>query len=278
MAQLLDGKLVRNEIAQALIVEIQTLARKPHMAILEVGTRPDSEAYIKQKKIFAEKIGVEISHKHFEETVTEKELLSEIHACNTNPEIDGIILQIPLPKHLNKLTLIEAVDPRKDVDGLTSTNTKLLYDNSKDGLMPATTRGILTLLKYYKIKVKGKRVLMVGRSALVGKPTAIAFLNQHATVTVAHRHSKNLVKLCNEADIIVVAVGKPGLITKEHVKAGQVVIDVGITSVEGRLVGDVVFSDVEPIVAALTPVPGGVGPMTVASLFQNVLQAYHITT
>ena len=230
---------------------------------------------------------------------------SQLSILNSQFDVTGIIVQLPIPIHLDKDAIIDAIDPKKDVDGLTSTNLKLLWENKSEGYLPATTKGILTLCDFYKIPTGAKKVVVVGRSFLVGKPTALAFLNHDATVTVCHKETRNLKAETRNADILVVAVGKPNLITKDHVKPGQVVIDVGINVVNGqhprgeiktkpgehpggekglskpetepsnrRIVGDVDFDNVSKIVQAITPVPGGIGPMTVASLFENLLEAY----
>jgi methylenetetrahydrofolate dehydrogenase (NADP+)/methenyltetrahydrofolate cyclohydrolase len=231
-------------------------------------------------------IGAEVIHQVFEMTINERELLAIIDEYNNNPDVQGIIVQIPLPKHLRKEHILEAIHPDKDVDGLTSRNIKALFDASNDlehkvrtGHIPATARGIITLLEHYHSDIEGRRVVIVGRSNIVGKPTALAFLQRNATVTLAHKHTKNLAALTRQAEILVVAIGNAEFITKEYVSPGQVVIDVGINrSAEGKIVGDVKFDEVEPIVKAITPVPGGVGPMTVISLFQNLIDAYTIRT
>jgi methylenetetrahydrofolate dehydrogenase (NADP+)/methenyltetrahydrofolate cyclohydrolase len=284
MARILQGKEVRDALALALRQKVSKLEEKPTLAIFQVGDRADSTAYIKQKKTFGENIGARVIHRHYPESVTQAELLKDIGNDNEDGNIHGIIIQMPLPEHLHKEELIEAVYPKKDVDGLTATNTKRLYDN-KPGLVPATARGILMLLDHYNISVEGKRVTIIGRSNLVGKPTALALLNRNATILIAHSKTPDLKTVCKRADILIAALGKPEFITKDFVSAGQVIIDVGINSVAGekfdeeiptkrKIVGDVNFKEVEPIVAAISPVPGGVGPMTVASLFENLLEAY----
>lgn len=271
---LLDGKIARNSLASELKKMISNLPIKPKLAIIQVGDRKESNTYITQKKIFAEKIGAEVNHIKFLENVSEDEVCVEIQKLNKDNSVHGIVVQLPLPLDLDKNIIIQNIDPLKDVDGLTSVNTKLLWSNER-GHIPATARGILTLLDYYKIPIKGKKVVVVGRSELVGKPVAMALLNRDATVTVCHLETENIKLETQRADILVVAAGDPEFITKDFVKEGQVVVDVGISVLQDkRLVGDVKFDDVKGIVSAISPVPGGVGPMTVLSLFQNLLDAY----
>jgi methylenetetrahydrofolate dehydrogenase (NADP+)/methenyltetrahydrofolate cyclohydrolase len=262
MTHILDGRKVRGEVVKTLRSKIKTLEDKPTLAIFQVGDKADSTAYIKQKKIFANEIGARVIHRHYSESVTQTELLRDIAKDNKNKEIHGILIQTPLPKHLEKDELIQAVDSKKDVDGL------------KGGFIPATARGIMTMCDYYDIQIQGKKVTVIGKSALVGKPVAAAFLNRGAIVTVCDKQTGDLVPHTKRADIIVVAAGQPKLIGAKHVSPGQIIIDVGISQTKRKIVGDVNFKDVEPIVAAISPVPGGVGPMTVASLFENLLEAY----
>lgn len=290
MAQILDGKALRDEIAQQLKAEIEKLDQKPELVIFQVGDVAESNTYIEQKIKFGEKIGAIVTHTKLPADVMQAELKKQIQLANENASVTGIIVQLPIPDSLKKDEIIEAIDPKKDVDGQTARNIKLLVENEA-GFVPATTKGILTLLEHYKIPIAGKHAVVVGRSTLVGKPTALAFLNADATVTIAHRKTQDLAAVCKNADILVCAVGKVNLITKEHVKAGQVIVDVGINVIESKieassqkpelettrkLVGDVDFEGVKDIVAAISPVPGGAGPMTVASLFQNLLDAYKL--
>lgn len=276
MTLILNGKEVRDVLMKELSETIQTFETVPTLVIIQVGDRADSTSYINQKKIFAEKIGAKVIHKHYTDPVSQEEVLEDIKHFNKDIHIHGIIVQIPLPSTLNKDILIEAINPAKDVDGLTTTNANYLLENSPKAIVPATTRGILSLLKYYNIPVEGKTVTVVGRSNLVGKPTAIALSNKKAFVTVAHSLTENLKSVCVQSEILIVAIGDPLFITKEYVKPGQVVIDVGINTLNSKLVGDVAFEEVKDIVTAITPVPGGVGPMTVLSLFQNLVDAYSV--
>lgn len=281
MALILDGKKVRDEIAHTLKGKIAEKTKegfvKPCLAIIQIGNNKESEAYIHNKKVFGAKVGAEVIHVHLPEIVTEDEVRKEIQSLNDDDSVHGIIIQLPLPKHIHKENLIESVMPKKDVDGLCAVNVKGLWIHNKDTVIPATTRGVFTLLAHYGIEIAGKHVVVIGRSTLVGKPTALTFLNNNATVTVCHSETKNLEYHTLEADIIVTAVGRPRLLTELHVKPHQVIIDVGITIEdipERRSVGDVAYEEVSKIVYALSPVPGGVGPMTVASLFENLFDAY----
>jgi methylenetetrahydrofolate dehydrogenase (NADP+)/methenyltetrahydrofolate cyclohydrolase len=283
MTQILDGKLVRDKIAQELSEQISKLDPKPKLAIFQLGDVPESNTYISQKIKFGEKIGAIVEHLKLPESTSQDELIKKIQNLNSDSSVHGIIVQLPIPQNLDREAVIESVDPKKDVDGQTSRNIKLLIEG-QDTFIPATTKGILTLLDHYSIDPAGKHVVVVGRSTLVGKPTALAFLNRDATITVCHKKTGNLAAVTKTADILVVAVGKINLITADHVTKNQVIIDVGINVVEGqkledeipkrKLVGDVDFENVSKIVKAISPVPGGAGPMTVASLFQNLLQAY----
>ena len=273
---------------------LSDLRSPPKLIIIQVGDLAESNAYIRQKILFGQKIGAIVDHQKLPENISQKNLQTTISKLNTDPSVTGIIVQMPIPASLDKDTIIDSITPQKDVDGLTSVNLKLLWENRSEGHIPATTKGILTLLDYYKIPIAAKKVVVVGRSFLVGKPTALAFLNRDATVTICHKETRNLKLETKNADILVVAVGKTNLITKDHVSADQVIVDVGINAINNRqttndkrlttkpeselssrkLVGDVDFENVSKIVAAITPVPGGVGPMTVASLFENLLAAY----
>lgn len=294
MAQILDGKIVRDEIAQKLKEEIGKLETKPKLVIIQVGDNPESNAYIGQKIKFGEKIGALTDLVKFPENTTQSELESKISELNADNSVHGIIIQIPIPNHLDKDKLIDLINWRKDVDGLSAICLKLLSEGNPAGYIPATTKGVMTLLDHYKIPLTGKKVVIIGRSFLVGKPTALAMLNQDATVTICHSKTKDLKTETKNADILIVAIGKPNLIGKEHVSPNQVVIDVGINVIEPKatplrqtttelrpgleparkLIGDVNFDEVSKTVSAITPVPGGVGPMTVASLFENLLDAY----
>lgn len=288
---ILDGKKVRDEIKARLKKEIDSRGEaspKPTLAILQVGENPESTRYIEQKKIFGAEIGAVVSHIKFPEDVTQVEIIEKIKTLNADAATHGIIVQIPIPKHLDKDTIIDTIDPRKDVDGLTAANVKKLWANDESGLIPATALGVVTLLDFYRITLARRRVAVVGRSELVGKPLFLALTNRDATVTLCHSKTENLAEITKQADIIVVATGKPHFITKDYVSPNQVVVDVGINLITGtkfeeeipdkKLVGDVHFEEVKDIVSAISPVPGGVGPLTVASLFENLLKSFIIST
>ncbi len=294
MAQILDGKIVRDSILNNLKSQISNLKSKPKLVIIQVGDNPESNTYIGQKIKFGEKIGAIAELKKFPADISQESLTSNLLTLNSDPAVHGIIIQIPIPKHLDQDKLIDLINWRKDIDGLSAISLKLLSEGNPAGYIPATTKGVLTLLDHYKIPITGKKVVIIGRSFLVGKPTALAMLNRDATVTICHSKTENLGKETKNADILIVAIGKPNFIGREHVSKNQVVIDVGINVIEKgqalsqaetkekdltlikprTLVGDVNFDEVSKIVSAITPVPGGVGPMTVASLFENLLEAH----
>jgi methylenetetrahydrofolate dehydrogenase (NADP+)/methenyltetrahydrofolate cyclohydrolase len=284
MTLLLNGKIVRDEIAARLKEKVASFKEKPVLAIIQIGEVEESSAYITQKKKFADEIGATVRHIKLPLEIAQDEVIQQIELLNIEKGLHGIILQLPVPATLNAGEIIERIEPLKDVDGLTATNMKLLAQNNPKGFVPATTKGVMALLEYYKIPLEGKKVLMIGRSMLVGKPTALALLNKNATVKVAHSKTVDLMKETQEADVIIVAIGKPRFIGADFVKAGQVIVDVGINldkvglkeeiGSQIRLVGDVDFDAVKDIVQAISPVPGGVGAMTVASLFENLAEAY----
>ncbi len=260
MIKILDGRVVRDQIRHTLAKQISKLKTKPALVIIQVGEDAASSAYVAQKVKFGEAIGANVGLLQYPPGVTAAKLIGDIQNLNQDPGVQGIIVQLPLPVKIESQKVIGAISPAKDVDGFINKN-----------VTPATARGVLTLLDYYKIKVAGQSVVVVGRSTLVGQPIARALLNRNATVTIAHSQTKNLAALTRQADILVVATGKPKLIGAKHVRVGQIIIDVGITRQERGLTGDVDFARVSKIVKAISPVPGGVGPLTVASLFQNLL-------
>lgn len=239
------------------------------LVIFQIGNRKESNLYIDQKKKYGDSLGISVICHKFPEDVSEKEVVDAIDKNNNDENVSGIILQLPIPDGLDKDKIIDSINPDKDVDGLTATNLKRLISN-KQGHVPATARGILNLLNFYKIPVLGKKIVVIGKSNLVGKPTALLLLRKGATVTICHSKTTNLEEHTKTADIIISAAGVPNLIRKEYVKEGQIIIDVGITMDGDKLLGDVNFEEVSNIVSAISPVPGGVGPMTVAALFENL--------
>lgn len=272
--KLLSGITARDARIPALIEKIKALSYVPQLAIIQVGDRPDSTAYISAKKAFAEKIGVGTRHIHLKESATQTEVLEAITTNNTDASVQGIIVQLPLPTHIDRMKIIEAIDPNKDVDGLTSANYNKLIAGDWSGITPATARGVMELFDHYSIHLPGKKVAVVGRSRLVGTPIAVLCKKAGADVIVCHSKTPNIAIETKKADIVIVAVGKPGLIGASHIRQGAIVIDIGISKAEdGILKGDVDHDAVAGIVSAITPVPGGVGPMTVLGLFENLVDA-----
>lgn len=271
--KLLDGKLVKKEILKRIKKEVEELDRKPGLCVIQVGEDPASCVYVSQKSKMASELGYKFKHIKLDSDVNQEKLEETIIKLNKDKTIDGILVQMPLPKHLDSKRIQNLIRDDKDVDGLSDVNAGRLVHNV-DCLMPCTPKGIMDILKHYKIDVEGKRVVIVGRSDLVGKPLASMMINAHATVTLCHSRTKNLEKITKKADILVAAVGKKGIITKEMVKNRCVIVDVGINRVDGKLYGDVDFDTVKDKASYITPVPGGVGQMTVAELGNNVLKAY----
>lgn len=268
--KILDGRVIREKNTPILIERIKTLGFVPTLAIIQIGNRPDSTSYIRSKKIFAKKIGVKEIHIELPESVEESEILTQIDKCNTDDSIQGIIVQLPVPENINRDRIINAIKPEKDVDALTETSMKRWQEGK--GIMPATARGIKEMFDYYQISLKDKKVTVIGRSQLVGTPIAYMCRNKGAIVTVCHSKTVDLIMETKPADIVIVTVGKPYLIDDRHIDKGQIIIDVGITKREdGTLVGDVNFERVKNIVSAISPVPGGVGQMTVFALFENLI-------
>ncbi|MBE9139922.1 bifunctional methylenetetrahydrofolate dehydrogenase/methenyltetrahydrofolate cyclohydrolase FolD [Nodosilinea sp. LEGE 07088] len=282
MTQLLDGKALASQIQTALTAEIQALTaqgqRSPGLAVIMVGDNPASAAYVRNKERACGQVGIVSYGKHLPTTVSQTEVAELIQQLNADPNVDGILVQLPLPTHLDAVALLHTIDPDKDVDGLHPINLGRLV-RGEPGLRSCTPYGVMRLLKAAQIDPAGTIAVVVGRSILVGKPMALMLLEANATVTVAHSRTPDLPGLMRQADILVAAVGRPGMITAAEVKPGSVVIDVGINRVEQpdgkpRLVGDVDFASVKPVAGAITPVPGGVGPMTVAMLLENTVTSY----
>lgn len=267
------GKDIQAKYIKTLQKKVAKMEHKPVLVIIQIGENPASTLYINQKRKLGELLGVTVECYQLESNVTFDFIQKLIGDFNYDDDITGIIVQLPLPKKLQKyqLQIIDLIDPQKDVDGLTSINLKKLMSN-QEGIVPATARGILTMLQDSNIEVKGKHVVVIGRSVLVGRSLAQLLLNKDATVTICHSKTKDLVLITKSADIIITATGQPGLITKYHVSKNQTVIDVGITQVGEALSGDVDFGSVSKIVKHISPVPGGVGPMTVLSIFQNLIE------
>ncbi len=270
MFKLLNGKVVADKLALQLKHDLAQSELALTLGIIQVGEHPSSSVYIQHKSKMAQKLGITVRHNQLPATITQAQLQQELEQWNDSPDITGYIVQLPLPSHLNPDLAIGMIDPLKDVDGLTLTNKGALAAR-QPGILPATTRGILSLLDYYQIEVEGKHVVVLGRSNLVGLPTALALLHRHATVTILHSKSQDTNSILHTADIVIAAMGRPRQLGLDMLPAGAIVIDVGITRIEGRVHGDVDFDAVADKVAAITPVPGGVGPLTVVSLFQNLV-------
>lgn len=277
--QLLDGKKVSSAISQKLQTEVELLKAKgihPHLTIILVGDDPASLSYIKAKRKASEVIGVETNFLRFQpDEMTTEKLIETIHQLNKDSKVTGILVQLPLPSHLSAPEIIKAIDPQKDVDGFTAYNLgKMFISKEFEHLAPCTPLGVIRILEHYNISVEGKEVVMVGASNLVGKPLAAMLINRRATVTVCHSKTKNLASHTRRAEVLIVAVGKAGLITSEMVRDNAIVIDVGVNrTADGKLVGDVDFEEVSKKVSAITPVPGGCGPMTVMCLMENMVKA-----
>lgn len=273
MSKIIDGKKLKEEILEELKKEVKHYMIKPCLAVVQIGDDPASNTYIKAKEKACNEIGIYFKHIKFQETVKEIEVINKILELNSDEYVHGILLQLPLPEGFNADKLINYIARNKDVDGLTDINLGKLYNN-KPCLISCTPQGIMKLLENENVDLEGKNVTIVGRSNLVGKPLAGLMLNKNATVTICHSKTENLNKHTKNADILVVAVGKKHFIKENMVKEGAIVIDVGINKEDGKLYGDVDFNSVKPKVEKITPVPGGVGPMTVAMLMKNVVAAY----
>ncbi len=283
MAQILDGKALAKQIRSDRLADIQSwtrqVGRPPGLAVLMVGDNPASAAYVRNKEKACEKMGIASLGNHLPTDVSQADVAQEILALNTNPNVDGILVQLPLPRHLNATSLLALIDPNKDADGLHAVNLGRLV-RGEPGLRSCTPAGIMRLLAAYNISPSGKRAVILGRSLLVGKPIGLMLLAADATPTFAHSKTENLSELTRSADILIAAVGVPNMVGPAMIKPGATVIDVGINRVahldtgKSRLVGDVDFAAVEPIAGAITPVPGGIGPMTVAMLLENTIASY----
>ncbi|MGV3595015.1 MAG: bifunctional 5,10-methylenetetrahydrofolate dehydrogenase/5,10-methenyltetrahydrofolate cyclohydrolase [Sediminibacterium sp.] len=284
----LDGKIAAAAVKESLKIKTAQLAaegkRKPHLAAILVGNNGASETYVASKVKNCEETGFASTLIRLADTIDEASLLLTIHELNSNPSIDGILVQLPLPKQISEQKVIEAIDPLKDVDGFHPINVGKLVQGLST-FIPATPYGIMLMLEHYQIETKGKHAIVIGRSNIVGRPMSILLSSNlkqgNCTVTICHSHTPNLKELCLQADIIVAALGKPGFVTADMVKSGAVIIDVGITRVDDstakkgfRIKGDVAYEEVATKASAITPVPGGVGLMTIAGLLKNTMQAY----
>ena len=276
MATILNGKQVAAEIRAELKTRAEALRKDgivPCLAVLLAGDDPASKIYVRNKKRACEEIGIESRELLFPESVTEEELIAQIRALNEDAAVDAMLVQLPLPKHIDEARVLAEIAPEKDADGFHVVNAGRLF-TGQTSVLPCTPAGCMELLRRANVEFSGKHAVVVGRSNIVGKPMAMLLLNEHCTVTICHSRTRDLARFTRDADILVAAVGRPGIITGEMIKPGAAVIDVGINRLEsGKLMGDVDFASAEPVAGAITPVPGGVGPMTIAMLMQNAILA-----
>jgi methylenetetrahydrofolate dehydrogenase (NADP+)/methenyltetrahydrofolate cyclohydrolase len=292
-ARIIDGKAVARQIEVEVAAEISRLGFRPGLVAVRVGNDPASEVYVRSKARKAEELGLRGEQRIFPESMSERDLLAEVHALNADPEVDGILVQLPLPKQIDARKVIDAIDPAKDVDGFHPVNVGSLH-LGRAALVPCTPAGVMRLIESTGVKIEGKHAVVIGRSDIVGKPTAALLLQRNATVTICHSRTPDLGAITRQADILVAAVGKPLMVSGEMVKKDAVVIDVGMNRVDASfaarlahdpeksrllasngsvLVGDVDFEQVRHVASWITPVPGGVGPMTIAMLMRNTVTA-----
>ncbi len=272
-ARVIDGKAVAARIREQVRGEVAGMATPPGLATVLVGDDPASAVYVRMKREDCAEVGIESFHHEPGGGISQEELAALIETLNADERVHGILLQLPLPDHLDQDPLIGSIDPLKDVDGLTPLSAGLLAQGRNEAMAPCTPAGVMELLNEAGVEVEGARAVVVGRSILVGKPLATLLLAANATVTHCHSRTRDLASVCQEADILIAAAGQPGLVTGEMVREGAVVIDVGTNRVDGGLVGDVDYDSASERAAAITPVPGGVGPMTRAMLLVNTLAA-----
>ena len=274
MAIILDGKKLKEKILAELKTKIDSFKTKPTLVVVLVGENPASKIYVNNKKKTAEKLGINSKIINYPSNISEKELLEKIEELNNDKDVTAILVQLPLPEHISKENIINAISPLKDVDGFTPYNFGKLFSGENPNVYPCTPKGILLLLKEYNIELEGKHAVIIGRSNIVGKPLAQLLLNENATVTICHSHTKNLPQITKTADILISAVGK-NIIKGEIIKPGCVVVDVGIfKDADGKTRGDVDFESTSKAASYISPVPGGVGPMTITSLMLNTVELF----
>ena len=274
MAIILDGKKLREKILEQLKIKIDGFYRKPSLVVILAGDNPASKIYVNNKKKVADRIGINSQIINYPSNVSEEELLNKIKELNEDSGVDAILVQLPLPDGISKENIINAISPEKDVDGFTPYNFGRLFSGEEPNVYPCTPKGVLLLLKEYNIELEGKHAVVIGRSNIVGKPMAQMLLNNNATVTVCHSYTKDLAQILKTADIVVSAVGK-NIVNGDMLKQGCVVVDVGIFKDEnGKTRGDVDFASASKNAAYISPVPGGVGPMTITSLMLNTVELY----
>lgn len=271
---IIDGKAISNAIQEDIKKEVELLGKKPGLAVILVGEDPASTVYVRNKEKMCNKLGINSFVYRLPENTTEKELLDLIEKLNNDSDVDGILLQHPVPSQIDEMKAFCAISPSKDVDGFNIVNRGKLAVG-EDTFVACTPLGVIEMLRHEGIKIEGKHCVIIGRSNIVGKPLYELMLRENATVTVCHSRTVNLKEICQTADILVAAIGKPKFVTEDMVKDGAVVIDVGINRIDGKLIGDVDFENVSKKVSYITPVPGGVGPMTMAMLMKNVMRAHN---
>ncbi len=274
MPRILEGKTHARNLEERLRAQIAEARMVPHLAIVQIGSDERSNIYIKRKIAYGESVGAKVTQLKLNAETSEEEVLDHIARLNEDASVHGIIVQLPLPAHMDKIKLFKVIAKEKDVDGLGPAAVYELFTGGK-GFVPATAKAVIHLLEECHITIGGKRAVIVGRSNLVSKPLSLALLNRDATVTICHRKTEHLEEITRGADILIVAAGSQGLITRDHVSSEQTVIDVGINPGDPSVRGDTDFDGIKDIVSAISPVPGGVGPLTVACLFENLWQAYY---
>ncbi|MBE9388784.1 bifunctional methylenetetrahydrofolate dehydrogenase/methenyltetrahydrofolate cyclohydrolase [Vagococcus salmoninarum] len=271
MGEIIDGRALADKMQEEMRVEVEKMTVKPGLVVIIIGENPASQTYVRNKELTAKKIGINSVVEKLPETTTEAELIALVESYNENPEFHGILVQLPLPKHINEEKVLLAIAAEKDVDGFHPLNMGQLF-SGEPNLIPCTPYGIMKMFDAYDVDLTGKHAVVVGRSNIVGKPMAQLLLMANATVTITHSKTVDLEKITQQADILVVAIGRGHYITKKHVKPGAVVIDVGMNrSPAGKLIGDVAFDEVKEVASLITPVPKGVGPMTITMLMEQTI-------
>jgi methylenetetrahydrofolate dehydrogenase (NADP+)/methenyltetrahydrofolate cyclohydrolase len=274
---IISGKELSDELRSEIVERVKVIKNiydvAPHLAVIIVGDDPASQSYVKGKSKACDEVGITNTTIQLPSDVSQQDLIQTIDELNKNSKIDGILVQLPLPSHIDEASVMNYINPLKDVDGFHPVNVDGLYTGKKC-IKPCTPSGIIKLLKKAKVEIEGKNVVVLGRSNIVGLPVAKMLLDENATVTVCHSKTKNLKEITSQADILIVAIGKPKFVTADMVKDGAVVIDVGVNRVDGKLVGDVDFDNVEHKTSVITPVPGGVGPMTITCLLENTIECF----
>lgn len=275
MNKIIDGKKCSEKIKKYLFNEVKSLNCQLKLCVIRVGNNPSSIIYVNNKRKACNEVGIDFEEIYFEENTEEKIIINKIKELNNDNKITSILVQLPLPKHLNENNIINSIDYRKDVDGLTTINLGKL-SNNEECIIPCTAKGIMILFDEYKINLEGKNIILIGRSKLIGKPLIPLLLQRNATLTICHSKTNNLINYTKKADIIICAVGESNFIKSNMIKKDSIIIDVGINKIDGKIYGDVDFNDVYKKVKLITPVPGGVGVMTVTSVISNVLDCYKL--